>query len=411
MDVTAGLHNITTVEYLNHVNDYHYNEYGDHLGIYLSFRQPHVLSNRFIPENQDRLVKEIIYPPMDEIVLSHLKVVSACKRGSKLEMWKSQCGVVTGVSRFMTESKDQNWMLPLMNTACLELRLQSIAADAESARTGSTKPGELLEKTAECLMSCFRVCAADTRAGENETKRWGLLYLVNQFFKIYFKINKLNLCKPMIRAIESLAFKDQYPLSQLITYKYYTGRKAMFDSDFQGANDALSFAFQRCHRRSHKNKRRILIYLLPVKMLLGFIPKRTLLRKYNLTEFSDLVESVRTGNIKKLNQTFITNERFFIGAGIYLLLEKLKFIAYRNLFKKIYLIANSHQLDISLFVRCLRWMEHEEIDEDETECLLANMIYEGRMKGYISHAHKKLVVSKKDPFPPLWAGGRMGMAQ
>lgn len=72
------------------------------------------------------------------------------------------------------------------------------------------------------------------RASDNETKRWGLLYLVNQFFKIYFKINKLNLCKPMIRAIESLAFKDQYPLSQLITYKYYTGRKAMFDSDFKG---------------------------------------------------------------------------------------------------------------------------------------------------------------------------------
>jgi len=401
MHIQSTPHNIILKDYLDRINDFHYNEDGDNLGVYLSFRQPHVYSNRLNPDNPDRLVKQIIYPPMDDIVLSHLKVVCGCKQNRKLEMWKAQCAMVTAVSRFLTEYKDQNWMLPMMNTACLELRLQSIAADAESARTGATKAGELLEKTAECLMSCFRVCAADTRAGEDQTKRWGLLYLVNQFFKIYFKINKLNLCKPMIRAIESLSFKDQYPLSQLITYKYYTGRKAMFDSDFKGANEALSFAFQRCHRRSVKNKRRILIYLLPVKMLLGFIPKRSLLMKYNLREFVDLVEALRTGNVKLLNKTFEKNERFFIGAGIYLLLEKLKFIAYRNLFKKIYLIKNNHQLDISIFVQILKWMEHEDIDDDETECLLANMIYEGRIKGYISHAHKKLVVSKKDPFPPL----------
>lgn len=71
------------------------------------------------------------------------------------------------------------------------------------------------------------------RTTEDCTKRWGLLYLVNQFFKIYFKINKLNLCKPMVRAIEALSFKERFSLSQLITYKYYTGRKDMFDSDFQ----------------------------------------------------------------------------------------------------------------------------------------------------------------------------------
>ena len=32
-----------------------------------------------------------------------------------------------------------------------------------------------------------RVCAADARASEDVTKRWGMLNLVNQLFKIYFK--------------------------------------------------------------------------------------------------------------------------------------------------------------------------------------------------------------------------------
>jgi len=65
-----------------------------------------------------------------------------------------------------------------------------------------------------------------------------------------------------------------------------------------------------------------------------------------------------------------------------------------------YLIKKSHQLDIQTFVNALTWMG-QDVDFEETECLIANMIYEGKMKGYISNAHKKVVVSKKDPFPPL----------
>ena len=301
----------------------------------------------------------------------------------------------------MTDNKEENWMLPLMNSTCLDLRMFALAADQELARQGKSKPGETLEKTAETLMACFRVCAADTRAGEEYTKRWGLMYLVNQFFKIYFKINKLNLCKPMIRAIESLSFKDQYPLSQLVTYKYYTGRKSMYESDFKTADSALTFAFERCFRRNTKNKRRILIYLIPVKILIGYLPKEKLLKKYNLPEFIDIVRGVKTGNIRKLRDAFIRHERFFIGAGIYLILEKLQAIALRNLFKKIFLIKNNHQIDIAVFHQALKWMRMEDIDMLETECILANMIYDNKIKGYISHEHQKVVLSKKDPFPSL----------
>ena len=60
-----------------------------------------------------------------------------------------------------------------------------------------------------------------------------MLYLVNQLFKIYFRINKLHLCKPLIRAIDASQFRDQFSLSQQVTYRYYVGRKAMFDSDFK----------------------------------------------------------------------------------------------------------------------------------------------------------------------------------
>lgn len=95
-----------------------------------------------------------------------------------------------------------------------------------------------------------------------------MLTLVNQMFKVYFKINRHQLCKPLIRAIDSCNLKDRFALAQTITYKFYEGQRAMFDGDFKNADECLSFAFQRCHKRSPKNKRSCLLYLVPVKMIL-----------------------------------------------------------------------------------------------------------------------------------------------
>ena len=48
--------------------------------------------------------------------------------------------------------------------------------------------------------------------------------------------------------------------------------------------------------------------------------------RYNLCEFENVVTAVRNGNIKLLNETIEEHAAFFIRAGIYLILEKLKVI-------------------------------------------------------------------------------------
>lgn len=60
------------------------------------------------------------------------------------------------------------------------------------------------------------------------------LYFI-AFFPLFIlnQINKLHLCKPLIRAIDSSNLKNDYSQAQKVTYKYYVGRKAMFDSDFK----------------------------------------------------------------------------------------------------------------------------------------------------------------------------------
>ncbi|MCL4148171.1 UNVERIFIED_CONTAM: hypothetical protein GTU68_026228 [Idotea baltica] len=232
--VSMSLH-----DYLERVQNAYFGELGDVLANLLSFRDSHVMSSKLMLEKPERQVESHLYSPLDEVVAAHLRTVWAVGNGDRVEAWKSQTIVVSAVSKFLQESKEKNWMLPVMTITSVDLRLFALAADPVLSKSGLCKPGETLEKAAESLMACFRVCVSDTRSTEEVTKRWGLLHLVNQFLKIYFKINKLNLCKPMIRAIEALPFKDNFPLSQLITYKYYTGRKAMFDSDFKTGSDCF----------------------------------------------------------------------------------------------------------------------------------------------------------------------------
>ncbi|CAE1304342.1 PCI domain-containing protein 2,PCI domain-containing protein 2 homolog [Acanthosepion pharaonis] len=349
-----------------------------------SFKHPHVANRRLQLEKPEADCQNFFDPPFDELVAAHLKCCWAVANNDFLSAYGCQALVV---------------QYPFV--VCLDLRRFAIRADAQTVKKGKGKSGEKLEKAAELLMGCFRVCASDSRAATEDSKKWGMLNLVNQLFKIYFKINKLHLCKPLIRAIDSSPLKDRFSLSQLVTYRFFVGRKAMFDSDFKAAEEYLTFAFERCHKESRGNKRLILIYLLPVKMLLGYMPKVVVLKRYDLMQFADVAKAVSSGNLLLLNEALQRNEAFFIKCGIYLILEKLKIITYRNLFKKVYLILKSHQLPIESFTTVLKMMQVEDIDNDETECILANLIYENKVKGYISHQHQKLVVSKQNPFPVL----------
>ena len=138
-------------------------------------------------------------------------------------------------------------------------------------------------------------------------------------------------------------------------------------------------------------------------MLLGQMPKESLLKKYDLSQFIGVMSAVKEGHLHNLNLALEENEKIFIKWGIFLILEKLKIITYRNLFKKVTMLMKTHQISIDAFTAALKMMKVEDVDDDETACIIANLIYQGRIKGYISHQHNKLVVSKQNAFPPLAA--------
>lgn len=375
------------------------NQDGNLLADLIGHRHPHVASSKLQLSDSQHLTRRFFDPPFDEMVASHLRAVWAVAENDYYEAYQAHVSVVQNFMKVFQSMKDENWALPALHSVCLNLRLFANSADQQRVRADLGKDGEILEKSAEYLMNCFRVCVSDTRAAIENSKKWGMLGIVNQLFKIYFKINKMQLCKPLIRAIDSLPIKDQFPKSHLVTYRFFVGKKAMFDCEYKLADELLSYAFEHCMKDCKKNKRKTLIYLLPVKMLLGKMPSENLLRRFNLEPFIDIRQAVTTGNLRLLNSTLDKHQTFFIKTGTYLILEKLKILTYRNLFKKTSLILGGHQLPIEAFRVALHYMGETDIDTDEVHCILANLIHEIHIKGYISLQHQKLIISKQKPFP------------
>ncbi len=144
--------------------------------------------------------------------------------------------------------------------------------------------------------------------------------------------------------------------------------------------------------------KKITFYPLFLKMNLGIMPSAKVASEYGFHEFVNLGEAVRKGDNMAFQKIIDENQTIFIQHGIYLVLEYVRMISYRNLFRRIYLLQNNTKLLLSSFEAALQYLG-EDVDSDAVECLLANLIFQGRIKGYISHEKKFMIVSKTDAFP------------
>jgi len=280
---------------------------------------------------------------------------------------------------------------------------------AQSADRALKREGEKPSKLADVGSALMLVYRAVSQTSQTE-KKAPQLHVVNTLFKVYFELNALHLCKNLINAVNLPTFLpfDSFPKSEKVTYNFYVGRLAVFEDAYERAAEHLEYAFAQCHARSVRNVRLILQYLIPVKLILGTLPSRKLLEKYDLREFVDVVDAMRHGDARTLDAALSEGESTFIKQGTYLILEKLRMSVYRTLFKKVHAIhgetadaAKANQVSLAKFQTALAWCGAEDVDLDEVECIVANLIFRKFIKGYISHKNRVLVLSKADPFPSL----------
>lgn len=99
------------------------------------------------------------------------------------------------------------------------------------------------------------------------------------------------------RPVESRNLHTSGTKGDMVTYRYYVGRLYMFEDHYDQAEENLDYALRHCRKDALKNKKCILQYLVPVKMLRGRLPTTT--RKSIQPSYS-----VRLGSFKSAFHRF-----------------------------------------------------------------------------------------------------------
>mmetsp|Transcript_11686 Transcript_11686/g.32838 ORF Transcript_11686/g.32838 Transcript_11686/m.32838 type:complete len:407 (+) Transcript_11686:1356-2576(+) len=338
-------------------------------------------------------------PRWRDITVSYLECVVS-NGGTTMEDAKAAFLAQRDILKdFIEELKTSTgtWLLDVMYVFVRQLR--GLAKEADILSSSGVISTKFRSDSVEPLMNLFSVTCNDRSPDLRRSKKMGTLYVVNNLCKIYFLTNNvqrsLNLFKPIDR--KEWPPLRLFPISHVTTFKYYFGRYFLYAGNFEKAEEALQFAFERCAKSHKHNKQLVLWFLVPVKMLRGHYPPRDVLSRYHLAEYIDLVQAVHRGDVASFNKTMEKNEGIFIRRGVFLILEKLRFLLYRNLLKQIAKFEGGTKINLGLVRGALEW-GGEDVDLDETECIVANLIACGLVKGYVSHKHRTLVIAKNQAF-------------
>lgn len=81
------------------------------------------------------------------------------------------------------------------------------------------------------MLSC--VC----RSPLDDSRKWALYNITNLLFRIYFKLNALNLAKNPLRSLEAtkqdMPSLSLFPKAHQVTFNYYSGVIAFLDEDYK----------------------------------------------------------------------------------------------------------------------------------------------------------------------------------
>jgi COP9 signalosome complex subunit 12 len=135
----------------------------------------------------------------------------------------------------------------------------------------------------------------------------------------------------------------------------------------------------------------ILTYLIPCHLLTTHtLPSQELLKPFPRLQklFLPLSDSIKTGALHKFDLALQEGEEEFVKRRIYLTLERGRDIALGNLLRKVFITGGFEEpkepgdkpvrrtrIPIAEFAVAINFGSAETLDNDEVECLLANMIY------------------------------------
>jgi hypothetical protein len=188
-----------------------------------------------------------------ELIEAHLVALQRLGLGDSQAAFEAQLQVCAHLRSLLNAAEGHNGHLGALQTVTLDLRLLAVLADRsqESERGGSGRgrgaeggggdseeaqsagsDGPLQRAMGE-LTICFRAVGNDRNDDISMSKKLGMIFLFNHLFCIAFRINNFAFLNPLIKMMEreKHLFK-RFAKAHVVTYRYYMGRKAMYDAKY-----------------------------------------------------------------------------------------------------------------------------------------------------------------------------------
>ncbi|KAJ3719349.1 hypothetical protein C8R42DRAFT_697145 [Lentinula raphanica] len=384
--------------FLSQINDALIAENGPNLAYLLRPTSPHGKSL----VKEFRSYKGAIISPWDDIAIKYVLTCSCVAKRRSLDAYKEHSALVLSFLRFFTENR--GWTLPALFSILRDLRDLAFDADFQAKYNGENS--DCMEDAARKIASAFGNCITDRQSPPDQSRKWGVYYVVGLVLKSYFRLRKISLSKNILRALEAnrdIPALSQYPRSHQVTFRYYLGMIHFLNEEHAKAEQELTLAFYNCHLEAHANQERILAYLLPLRLLRGHLPSEELMNRFPVLSemFTPFVNAIRIGDIAAFDRALERWESKLVDLNLMLTVERARELCMRGLFRRVWLVSDKNtRIPISMFHCSLR-LSGMDVDQEEAECLVANMIYKGFMRGYISHEKQMVVLAMTNAFPRL----------
>lgn len=76
-----------------------------------------------------------------------------------------------------------------------------------------------------------------SRAPLEESRKWGIYFIINLLFKTYFKLNSVSLSRTILKALSAyqgdMPPLEHFPTAQQVTFRYYAGVLAFLEENYQ----------------------------------------------------------------------------------------------------------------------------------------------------------------------------------
>ncbi|SCU91171.1 LADA_0F08504g1_1 [Lachancea dasiensis] len=307
-------------------------------------------------------------------------------------------------------------------------KLDQMAADPMAASNdkqiikGDLEQEKYMEKCVRTVHTSFKLCLNDRNPNTHENKKWGVYMFTNLELRIYKLLHNRDMVRNLVKVMESRTSELPTPeqalgtkhRAQLVTYYYYMAEyygchEANFDRGFEFARKA--WLASRADAGTQENM--ICLLLVPFAILARkrYPDLHIFKTEYPAVAqiYAPAIECLRNGDLWTFAEWIESHEPLLLRQNLYVPIAMIRELVLLKLIKIVCKHSGSGSIVSLRYIAAglvksetktgVKTVSEERLDS--TECVLANLISKGYIKGYLSHSNRALVVSKTNAFPRL----------